>query len=247
MIINKPTGTSPETKLENIITQQNQNFQSILSDFINYDVVFKYGNPTNFNKKLFYTFSTMFIEEPIIYGPYEQGNLPPQVSLSQSKQQNPKTWENLEFYVGNSTIPQLEYKNSGSYLTDFFIDLNVAFNEENVKDFAPLIKIYASQKLIKNNLNITSFYTLMDTYLNDSDKYIGNVLNVMLPYVRKQLPNFIITDNDSSNRAPLEAGFTEQTRLELYETFKALNDTWIAGFDFQNKTLKIRTHRESSS
>ena len=237
MIINKPTGTSPETKLENIITQQNQNFQSILSDFINYDVVFKYGNPTNFNKKLFYTFSTMFIEEPIIYGPYEQGNLPPQVSLSQSKQQNPKTWENLEFYVGNSTVPQLEYKNSGSYLTDFFIDLNVAFNEENVKDFAPLIKIYASQKLIKNNLNITSFYTLMDTYLNDSDKYIGNVLNVMLPYVRKQLPNFIITDNDSSNRAPLEAGFTEQTRLELYETFKALNDTWIAGFDFQNKTL----------
>ena len=143
MIINKPTGTSPETKLENIITQQNQNFQSTLSDFINYDVVFKYGNPTNFNKKLFYTFSTMFIEEPIIYGPYEQGNLPPQVSLSQSKQQNPKTWENLEFYVGNSTIPQLEYKNSGSYLTDFFIDLNVAFNEENVKDFAPLIKIYA--------------------------------------------------------------------------------------------------------
>ena len=237
MVINKPTGTSPETKLEDILTQQNQKFQTVLSEFINYNVAFKYGNPSNFDKRLFYTFSTRFIEEPIIYGPYEQGNLPPQVTLSQSKQQNPKTWEALEFYVGNSTINNLEYKNSGSYITDFFIDMNVAFNEKNVIDFAPLIKIYASQKLQKNNLNLTSFYSLMDTYIGESDYYIGNVLNVMLPYVRKQLPNVFVTDDGSQNRANLEAGFTEQTRLELYETFKALNDTWIAGFDFQNKTL----------
>jgi hypothetical protein len=115
--------------------------------------------------------------------------------------------------------------------------MNVAFNEKNVIDFAPLIKIYASQKLQKNNLNLTSFYSLMDTYIGESDYYIGNVLNVMLPYVRKQLPNVFVTDDGSQNRANLEAGFTEQTRLELYETFKALNDTWIAGFDFQNKTL----------
>ena len=67
--------------------------------------------------------------------------------MAQSKTQNPKTWEALEYYVGSSTIPNLEYKDSGSYITDFFIDLNVQFNEKNVEDFAPLIKIYATQKL----------------------------------------------------------------------------------------------------
>jgi hypothetical protein len=59
----------------------------------------------------------------------------------------------------------------------------------------------------------------------------------MLPAVRKQLPNVFITQDDPQVKANLEAGFTEQTRTELWETFKALNDTWIAGFDFQNKTL----------
>ena len=232
-----PVGSSPETKLSSIIESQNQTFQKLLSSFMNYDVAFKYGNPSNFDRRLFLTFSTRFIQDPIIYSPYNFGNLPPQVTLQQSKQQNPKTWEALEYYVGKSSIPQLEYKNSGSYITDFFIDMNVQFNEKNVKDFAPIIKIYASEKLKDNNLNLTKFYSLMDDYFIQSDNYINNVINTMLPYVRKQLPNVIINADESDTRAPLEAGYTEQTRTELWDTFKSLNDTWIAGFDFQNKTL----------
>jgi hypothetical protein len=45
----------------------------------------------------------------------------------------------------------------------------------------------------------------------------------MLPYVRKQLPNVIINADESDTRAPLEAGYTEQTRTELWDTFKSLN------------------------
>ena len=235
-----PTGTSPETKLNSLITSQNETFQNILTSFMNYDVVFKYGNPSDFNKRLFYTFSTRFIEDPIIYGPYFQGSLPTQgggVTLAQSKQQNPKSWEALEYYVGKSSIPELVYKDSGSYITDFFVDLNVLFNEQNVKDFAPLIKIYATQKLANPKLNYTSFYSLMDNYIIESDNYISNIINVMLPAVRKQLPNVFVEEDNSQNRADLEAGFTEQTRTELWETFKALNDSWIAGFDFESKTL----------
>jgi hypothetical protein len=235
-----PTGTSPETKLSSLITNQNETFQNILTSFMNYDVVFKYGNPSDFDKRLFYTFSTRFIEDPIIYGPYFQGSLPTQgggVTLAQSKQQNPKSWEALEYYVGKSSIPELAYKDSGSYITDFFVDLNVLFNEKNVQDFAPLIKIYATQKLANPNLNYTSFYGLMDDYIIESDNYINNVINVMLPAVRKQLPNVFVEEDNSQNRADLEAGFTEQTRTELWETFKALNDSWIAGFDFESKTL----------
>jgi hypothetical protein len=391
MKVDKPSGTSPENKLQSAIENQNTTFQTVLTSFLNYDVAFKFGNPSDYNKRLFYTFSTQYIENPITYSQYEKGNLPPEVTLSQSKTQNPKTWEALEYYVGNSTIPQLEYKDSGSYITDFFIDLNVQFNEKNVIDFAPLIKIYATQKLnglsiptpaqpvnvpppnpvpppanvpqpnpqisqypytggtngssggaslkeistlqdgnkvyvyqagprcasvirnssgvvlrqtsllsenidqSRNNIikaqygslsvnqtdpqfitnieniatssqnvqvpaqvptqqqaptglptnttllnsssNLAKFYKLMDLYIEQNNLYIGNVLNTMLPSVRKQLPNIFIGDIPGAERAPLEAGFTEQTRLELWETFKALNDTWIAGFDFESKTL----------
>ena len=384
MKVSKPNGTSPETKLQSVIENQNTTFQTNLSLFMNYDIAFKFGNPSEFNKRLYYTFSTRYIENPISYNYYDDGNLPPQTTLSQSIQQNPKTWEALEYYVGSSTIPQLEYKDSGSYITDFFIDLNVQFNEKNVIDFAPLIKVYATQKLngfktpevttptnvppvnpvpapntpapiqtlpapngngeaielstlengstitiykynlfiyavlrdtsgtillqgqdasklnttnvqlrnqiittyygsisinqndpqfvktivnivpssqnvivqpvqttqqqapaglptnvtfANNGTNVSKFYALMDTYIEQNNTYIGNVLNVMLPAVRKELPNVIVSDSQASNRAPLEAGFTEQTRVELWETFKALNDTWIAGFDFESKTL----------
>jgi len=237
MKIQTPTGTSPETKLSEIITSQNTQFQQVLSSFVNYDVAFKFGNPTQFDRRLYLTFSTRFLENPIIYGPYEQGTLPPQVTVAQSKQQSPETWKKLLYYVGESSIPKLQYKNNGSYITDFFIDLNVQFNEKNVEDFAPLIKVYASEKLKNNNLNLSSFYSLMDNYIIASDNYIGNVINVMLPQVRKELPTVLINQELTDNRANLEAGFTEQTRTELWETFKALNDSWIAGFDFQNKTL----------
>lgn len=385
MKVSKPVGTSPETKLQSAIDNQNTTFQQVLSGFLNYDIAFKFGNPSNFNKRLFYTFSTQFIENPINYSSYEFGNLPPEVSLTQSKTQNPKTWEALEYFVGYSQIPELEYKNSGSYITDFFIDMNVQFSEKNVEDFAPLIKIYASQKLngfkmpespaplnvpptnsvtnpsnvptptqvppsptgqgtaielstltngdtiviyqntpykfavlrnssgtvlvqgqnvpqsnttnqqlrdqiiqnsfgslsinqndpqfVKSTVNIlpssqnsqvttttttqqqapvgyptnlsiqtgsgnlSKFYKLMDNYIQQNNLYIGNVLNVLLPAVRKQLPNVFVGEDGGPNRAPLEAGFTEQTRVELWETFKALNDTWIAGFDFESKTL----------
>ena len=395
MKVSKPVGTSSETKLQSAIENQNTTFQQILSGFLNYNVAFKFGNPSNFDKRLFYTFSTQYIENPISYNAYEFGNLPPQISLAQSKTQNPKTWETLEYYVGSSTIPELKYKDSGSYITDFFIDLNVQFNEKNVVDFAPLIKIYATQKLngfklpdsnpnlinippvnpvqppqnvptpnpqaqqyqkqsftipggtstdfelkqiatltnavkifiykkdtfvasvmrdpantiirqttpkntltieqersfiitaqygstsnnvsdpqfvsnIENILpssqnsqvttttttqqqapagfpinlslqnsgtNLAKFYRLMNNYIAQNNLYIGNVLNVLLPSVRKQLPNILVGEDGGPNRAPLEAGFTEQTRVELWETFKALNDTWIAGFDFESKTL----------
>jgi hypothetical protein len=59
----------------------------------------------------------------------------------------------------------------------------------------------------------------------------------MMPQVRKQLPTVFIEQENASARADLEAGFTEQTRTELWETFKALNDTWISGYDISNKTL----------
>ena len=75
--------------------------------------------------------------------PYNGGS----ITLSTSKTNHPQAWEALEKYVGFSTIDELIYSNNGSFITDFFIDMNVAFKENNVKYFSQLIKSYASQKL----------------------------------------------------------------------------------------------------
>ena len=53
----------------------------------------------------------------------------------------------METYVGFSSVSGLTYSNNGSYITDFFVDLDVAFTPENVKLFSQIIKIYATQKL----------------------------------------------------------------------------------------------------
>ena len=242
MKVQTPVGTTPQTLFENITNSQNETFQTVIKNFLDYNVVFKYGNPSGFDRRSFFTFSSQFIEEPISIDPYIANSLPgdgiaPGTTLLQSETQNPDTWKTLRKYVGFSEIPKLKYGNNGSYITDFFITMNVGFNEKNIQDFAPIIKIFATQKIAKPNLTASEFYTLMDEYLIESKNYLNNVLSILMPSVRRQLPQVIISSQEGNVRANLEAGFTEQTRTELWETFKTLNDTWISGYDFTDKTL----------
>lgn len=150
------TGTQTVKKLsENQFIQINK----FLVEFLEYDVIFKYGNPSNFDKRLFYTFSNLPITEPYQWDSYRVSTpnaLPVDggsVTLLQSQTNYPDAWKALKTYIGFSNISELEYGNNGSYLTDFFIDLDVAFNPTNIKNFAPIIKIYATQKLNQNQLN----------------------------------------------------------------------------------------------
>ena len=97
------------------------------------------GNPSMFDRRTFLTFSTKFLIDPVSYQGYNQGttgSLPSNggtVTLAQSKTANPETWKTLEKYVGFSEIPELVYSDNGSYITDFFIDLNVQFTEKMLK------------------------------------------------------------------------------------------------------------------
>jgi hypothetical protein len=241
MKVPTPTSTVDNTIVEEIQNSQIKSFKTYLSGFMNYEVVMKYGNPSNFNKKLFYTFSNKYIEDPYVYQGYKQSSpntLPTAtqspVTLAQSKANNPQTWKTLETYVGFSEIPQLQYKNTGSYITDFFIDLDVQFNEKNVIQFAPIIKIYATQKLKNNNITRSEFYSLMNDYLNKNEDYIDTVLDLELTRLRNKLPNVIVTPDRTSVKSDLQG---EQSRYELWDTFKSINDKFISGNDYKTKTL----------
>ena len=364
LVVEKPSTLNSEGMINSVIEKQKTNFQGILTNFLEYNVILKMGNPSMFDRRTFLTFSTKFLIDPVSYQGYNQGttgSLPSNggtITLAQSKTANPETWKTLEKYVGFSEIPELVYSDNGSYITDFFIDLNVQFTEKNVKDFAPLIMLYATQKLnnfevptnnvvipnpvptpapspqtpgdllttvtlkdtktisvykfgpqkygvykdasgtilftgqpvsaslyplntpivnaiiisqyttglsstpndpqfIISTVNVTTsqvttttttlpivqnlgnslggvkFYGLMDEYLDKSETYLKNVISNLMTGVRAGLPNITI-EGDKGNKSQLEG---EQTRVEMWETFKAFNDTWVAGGDFKSKTM----------
>ena len=220
--------------------EQLKKLTQILSSFVNdNDVTFKYGNPSNYDKRLFYSFSNFNITDPYLYGQYTLDTpqaLPTSggtVTLIQSKLNYPDTWKALETYVGYSEIPELVYGNNGSYITDFFVDMNVAFTTDNVKDFTPIIKIYATQKLKDNTLNKNKFIQLMDDYIQQQIDFKNKIFNSLIIKIQKDLPN--ITDVAAKNDLSVLEG--NQTKVELWESFKAINDKWVSGMDFKTKTL----------
>jgi len=147
------TGTTPTELVENIQTQQFANINNSIEKFLGTNMFVKYGNPSNFDKKLFYTFSNYSLTDSYTWDKYVSTTpnaLPSNggtITLAASKANYPNEWKTLETYVGFSDINQLMYSNNGSFITDFFLDFNVAFTESNIKKFSPIIKVYATQKL----------------------------------------------------------------------------------------------------
>jgi len=230
-------------------TQQKQFTQinSKIESFINYDILFKYGNPSEYSKELFlsftntnnrtYGFNSIF--EPIQYGQYSSYSpnaLPISggtLTLAQSKINYPDAWKALETYVGFSNIPNIKYTNNGSTIFDFFIDNDVEFSEINVKTFYPLIKIYATQKSDNPAYNKTLFRNSINEYVNGNNDLQNLVLNDLVTKLQKSLPD---VDNTPVRKVSTEM-IGKQSKVEIWESLKATNDKWIAGADLTYKTI----------
>ena len=236
MVVPTVNGLSSDGTVTDIQTRQLTNLSNLITNFLNYDVVFKYGNPGGFDKRLFYTFSKHPITSPITWDYYTSNTangLPSQTTLALSQTTYPDAWNALKTYVGFSDIPELVYKDSGSYITDFFIDCNVAFTVESITNLYPIIKIYATQKLKDPTLNYDKFITLVNDYLTSIDSFNTKILNNLMIKIQKELPNV----NDTPQQKTQSVLDSTQTKVELWESFKATNDKWIAGNDFKTKTL----------
>jgi hypothetical protein len=236
-----PDGLTGSALVDKISDNQKNIIQKTIETFMDYQVVFKYGNPSDFDKKLFYSFSSDFIQDPYTWGGYFQnspGLLPTQggsITLAQSKNQSPETWALLETYVGFSEIPELQYTDNGSYITDFFIDLDVEFTDNNVKLFAPIIKLYATQKLKNSSLDIDSFYQLMGEYIQKGETYLNLILDNTLTSVRAKIGSVNI--KASSTGVKFTEYLGDVSRYDMWDSFKSINDQWIAGADLRSKTI----------
>jgi hypothetical protein len=345
MTVVKLTGTTGDQLITDVQNKQTSVIANTLTKFLTYDAAFKFGNPSNYNKKLFYSFTPSIIEDPFTWESYKEKTpnaLPVDggtTTLSDSKLNYPDAWKALETYVGKSDISSLTYSDNGSYITDFFIDLNVAFTDNNVKNLYPIIKIYASQKLAQFQVNSTPPTlpstqpyegALIETYelsggskvlifkqgprkfavlvnQNEETLYIGEKISIsanpdsqgivnealqayygnlaespeVINIIKSPAPQFpavpdpvgkwskttlsnslgeFVRNTDDFQNKIIDSFFTKirkklpdislksevinqsalegpQSKVDLWETFKAINDKWIAGNDFKQKTL----------
>jgi hypothetical protein len=233
-------GVSDLEYFSNTIGNQYNVFQAGIKDFMNYDILFRYGNPSNYRRRIFDSYlshnNTQKVVDPIDFQPYVQNTLPTKtstLSLSQSQLLNPNAWKSLETEVGFSTINNVKYSSTGSYITDFFIDNNILFSVENVVLLAPIIKMYATQKLKNPNTTVAQFQAQINQYLTNESVLQENFLNLVLDGVRRDLPN----QEQLPEKTIQSVIDGQQSKVENYEVFKALNDKWIAGGDYKTKTL----------
>jgi hypothetical protein len=94
---------------------QISNMYSSINKFLNFDCVLKIANPTNFDRKLFDSFSTISnlqVEDRYTFSPYVKGTLPgdgTNTTLLQSLVNNAPVWETLRKYIGFSLVPDVDY------------------------------------------------------------------------------------------------------------------------------------------
>jgi hypothetical protein len=238
-----PTAPSNRTEIlfQDTITKQFDNFNSQIKGFMQYDVVLRNGNPSNYSRRIFdsyvsYQNTVQRVVSPIAFTPYVTNSVPTlggNVTLAQSRQRYPNEWRTLEKEVGFSTIQQLTYKDSGSYITDFFPDNNLGFTVENIVLCSKLIKMYATQKLLNPSLNASTFKGQLNTYLNGLNTYQDLLLNQVIAGFKAGLPN-VSQPTEATINSQIQS---MQGKVETYEVFKTLNDKWVAGSDFKTKTL----------
>jgi hypothetical protein len=240
-VTSKKTNQTNADYFSNVGETQLASFETTVKAFLDYDVILKYGNPANYKRRTFdsfisYNSSNNAVVDPINFDPYVKNTLPSSkggITLSESRIKYPIEWATLETEVGFSTIKNLIYTDLGSYITDFFIDNDIKFSVNNIVICAPLIKIYATQKLDNPTITTSSFKTKIQDYLQTATEVQNLFLNDVLNSVRIALPN----QQQLPERTIQSVIDGQQSKVENYEVFKALNDKWIAGSDFKNKTL----------
>ena len=236
----KTTSELESDYFNNVITKQYDVFTNSITNFMQYDILIRYGNPSNYNRRILNSYLSLYapieVADPITFNPYVKNSLPSSIggiTLQQSKINNPTGWLELETQVGFSTIQNVAYSSNGSYITDFFIDNNIEFTSQNVTLLAPIIKMYATQKLKSPSITVAQFKNQLKTYLNLESTLQGNFLNGLLSGLNAILPN----QQQVPERAIQSVISGDQSKVENYEVFKALNDKWISGGDYTTKTL----------
>jgi len=219
--------------VETIGENQSINITNIISSALNFDTLYKRSNPTGFDKNLFNLLSLN--PSPEIKSRYNiqtydttPNSVPtPNVtSYVESYISYPAQWKAMELYVGFSTINGLVYDAPKNYLTNFFKIFNIGFTVDNIKTFRNLIKIYGSTAINGVSSKI-EFQKSLNDYLTKSSNLSGDTFTNFITRLKKKMG--VTKENPQKIDSAIDG---LQSKVELYDMFKAINDKWISANDY---------------
>ena len=223
---------------KSIAVSQKESFKKGVKKLFDSKLIYKQGNPSYYDRRVWNSFSDDTTYQPnqkIEFGNYIPNTLPTSggtISLAASQANNPEAWEALQLSVGRYLATGYDYSSNGSVITDFFVDMDIEFNEGNVRQLSHIIKMFASQKFENPSMTASQFMNNFNDYLSLLNTSQQDIQNVLFRQLNQDLPS-IIQDEDK-----IESSMKgDVVKLELYEFFKTLNDKWIAGGDFQERTI----------
>ena len=227
---------------EEIAQKQVTKVTNYIKEFLNFDVILKLGNVGGYDRKVFNSFVNGAIfkpTNPIVFSPYVTGTLPGAgqgTTLLDSQAYHSDEWKTLKTHVGFSTIQGVNYSDTGSTITDFFIDMNIGFTVDNIINLTQLIKVFAKEKINKlldgEPFTKDIFNKSVEDFLLEREGILSDMVNEVSTYLGSNLPNITITNNNT--KSVLEGNVT---KLSMYNTFQAFNDKWVAGGDFTTRTM----------
>jgi hypothetical protein len=220
MSVPLPTTTNSQQRITEMIDLQYSQAISKIQNLMDFDVILKLGNPGNYDRRLWASYvqhitNVPQITEPIQWSPFVTGATPTQ---------------SLFIYFGNSTIPQANFTTQGNYIIDFFVQSNIELSSQNVAQLNWLVKMYTTQKIENNSLTIQEFAGQISAWVQDHTLFFNDTLNLTNTLIKK--PDTGLPDVTEVPENVIQSQWDgSQTKVELYEMFKALNDKWIAGYD----------------
>lgn len=237
------TSYTTQTSIQQInLIKESQMTQilNILNNHLSYNKLISIGNPKKYNKRIFSSVSSTPLLDTIPPGGYINGSLPTSggtTTLQNSQLAYPEAWKALELYIGFSTISELVYSDEGSFITDFFPTMNVEFNSNNIIYYQDVIKVFATKKLEyykAGPFTKNSFRNIIDSIKFNFSSGLSNLFNQTFIELSKGLPVIQKISAYGSEQSPVDG---LQSKVEKYEKFKSVNDTWVAGTNYNSETL----------
>jgi len=241
----------------NMAKAQNSKITATLRTFLNKKLSFKFYNQNDIDLKVLRTISGE--KEYYNFGTY-QNNLPPNITVATSQASYPAEWESLKLHVGffdDPELPTLHYNNLGSEITDFFISLDVDFTQTNIRLLRKVIRMYVTERIRQEPISstrVSSAAVLTNTvspypeptgFVPQFKEKIRQLTSGLDESQAVHLNEVFVQSKKIFDKVPVRAEIddvdpvykTEEQKLEIYQTFKTLNDKWVSGEEFGNKTL----------
>ena len=234
-------------RIEGLLAQaQLKKFDKVMGKFLNLKMSYVHKTTTNFGEVT--NNSTLIQKLKIIqkgdpfevihnFGVLDTTTLPP--VLGSQEQQDVAIFVGEYYSQFNNQFTILTTNTTANPIYYFFATIfngGIKFNSENIKGFAPFIRLYATHcaevGLIPASIFLMEFMTNLDNLKNSENEYTNLVL--------KNNASSIVEENNTpkedmaDSRTSIEG---DDLKLDLYNQFKTLNDRWISGLEIETQTL----------